>query len=267
MQSMSIRFANKTMALTLLSVAVITSSGCHQVFVPADQLAASQNQARELYAKQQQIEQQLAATETEKQFLGQHLADVENQLLTANARLENLLTERDELKERYARSLLESDGMFTGVAGTALDGFEFDATTGLNRFENDVLFDLGSDEIRPEQEPVIRDFASAVNEGAAAGMKILIVGHTDDQRIARPETAAKHPTNWHLSTDRSSAVILALIDQGVDPQRIASMGYSEFQPLEFSHDEFARQRNRRVELYVVPDDPSVAIWDPASSRN
>ena len=96
-------------------------------------------------------------------------------------------------------------------------------------------------------------------------MKILVVGHTDDLNIARPETAAKHPTNWHLSTDRSDAVILELEKLGVSSQRVASMGYSEFHPLESSTTEPARQRNRRVELFVVPNDPSVAKWDPVNA--
>ena len=98
--------------------------------------------------------------------------------------------------------------------------------------------------------------------GAASGMRILVVGHTDDQNIVRPETAAKYPTNWHLSTDRADAVILQLQKQGVEAERIAAMGYSEFHPLESSVTETARQKNRRVELFVVPNDPGLAKWDP-----
>jgi chemotaxis protein MotB len=144
-------------------------------------------------------------------------------------------------------------------------GFEYDPATGLNKFRSDILFDLGSDAIRPEATPTIREFANAVNSGSASGMRLLIVGHTDDQNIVRPDTAIKHPTNWHLSTDRADAVILELLKLGVGPERIASMGYSEFQPLESSQTDTARQRNRRVELFVVPNDPGVAKWDPASS--
>lgn len=246
--------------------------GCSPSFVPADQLTAAQNHARDLYtrhqetlAAQQAAEQMLGAAEQEKQFLGQHLADVESQLATANARIDNLMAERSELKQRYSDSLLGDGGTFTS-AGAPLDGFEYDPVTGLNRFQSDVLFELGSDVIRPQYEPTIRDFASAVTNGVASGMRVLVVGHTDDQRIARPETAARHPTNWHLSTDRSAAVILSLIEAGVEPERIASMGYSEFHPLELERTDTARQRNRRVELYVVPDDPSLTRWSPELSR-
>ncbi len=116
--------------------------------------------------------------------------------------------------------------------------------------------------MRAESGPILKEFASNTTTGAASGMRILVVGHTDDQNIVRPETAAKHPTNWHLSTDRADAVILQLQKQGVDAERVAAMGYSEFHPLEATGTETARQRNRRVELFVVPNNPGLAKWDP-----
>ena len=267
MKSRALDSTNRLVRISGVILLATMTVGCHQAFVPADQLAAAQNHARDLYASQQETAAMLSAAETEKQFLGQSLAESESKLQIANSRIDNLLAERAELKQRYADTLLNQDGTFTNVAGQPLDGFEFDPTTGLNRFQSDILFDLGSDIIRPEQQPVISDFVSAVQAGTASGMRILVVGHTDDQRIARPETAAKHPTNWHLSTDRADAVILALTEAGVDPFRIAAMGYGEFQPLETSRSEPARKRNRRVELYVVPYDSSLATWDPATSRN
>ena len=113
--------------------------------------------------------------------------------------------------------------------------------------------------------PILKEFANVVNSGANSGMRLLIVGHTDDQRIARGATMAKHPTNWHLSTDRADQVILQLRELGVEPSRMAAMGYSRFQPLETSLDEVSRQRNRRVELYIVPESSELTAWDPVRS--
>jgi chemotaxis protein MotB len=241
-----------------------------------DQLSAAQNHARELYAENQNLlaaqmqnQQQAMGLDAERQALMQKVMDAESQLANANSRVENLMAERKELNDRYAKNLTDDGSTLVGgsPANTALeaDGFQFDPATGLNKFRSDVLFDLGSDILRPEAEPILSEFASTVKSGAASGLRILIVGHTDDQRIARRETAAKHPTNWHLSTDRSAAVILALSKMGVPPERMASMGYSEFQPLENSTADAARQRNRRVELYVVPNNDNMAKWDPATS--
>ncbi|MFM8475824.1 MAG: flagellar motor protein MotB [Planctomycetaceae bacterium] len=244
---------------------VLTASGCCHKRA-GDELTNAQLRARDLYAENQRLQQALAAAQglgAENQALHNQLAETQGQMATLNDRLNNLAQEREGLARRMAENpadgFSDGAGMNPGLAG---EGFDYDPATGLSRFRTDVLFDLGSDAIRPEAEPILKEFASSATAGAARGLKILIVGHTDDQNIVRPDTAVKHPTNWHLSTDRADAVILKLLQLGVEPERIAAMGYSEFHPQERGAAEPARQRNRRVELYVVPNDPAAAMWDP-----
>jgi len=260
---------------TLLFVTCLAISGCAApgTFVHSSELAAAQLQTQELYAQAQQLQaahagaqQMIAGLQSEQQQTQAQLADAQDQLSTANQRVDNLLTERSELKDRYEDSLEQPwDESILTDFGAEVPGFEFDALTGLYRFVCDLQFELGSAELRPEMTPVLKDFAAAVSGSSAAGNRILVVGHTDDQRILKAQTAARHPTNWHLSTDRASAVILALTQHGVDEERMAAMGYSKFQPLEVSTDDVARQRNRRVELYLIPSGGQVAQWDPARS--
>jgi len=234
-------------------------------------LASAQMQAQELYAENQrlmaayeQANQMMAAGNSERQSMMSQLGNAQTQIATAEERLNNLMAERNQLTDRYANALSDDALLVGGSANSALEaaGFEYDPATGLHKFHTDILFDLGSDALRSEAGSVIKEFSSVTKSGAASGMRILIVGHTDDQNIVRPETAAKHPTNWHLSTDRADAVILQLQKQGVEAERIAAMGYSEFHPLESSVTETARQKNRRVELFVVPNEPGLAKWDP-----
>ena len=251
--------------IVFMLAALPMSSGCCCFTDGGDgNLVNAQMQARELYAENQRL---LAAYDEANQMMAG--ADQERQSLlaqigTADERLNNLMAERNQLTDRYAKALSDDSVLVGGSADSALEaaGFEFDPATGLHKFHSDILFDLGSDAIRSEAGPILKEFASNTISGAASGMRILVVGHTDDQNIARPETAAKHPTNWHLSTDRADAVILQLQKQGVDAERIAAMGYSEFHPLESSATDTARQRNRRVELFVIPNDPGLAKWDP-----
>ncbi|MEZ6060258.1 MAG: OmpA family protein [Planctomycetaceae bacterium] len=263
----------RTLHLVVVFAVSIGSSGClHERFVPADQLAASQLHAQTLYAENQQLisanaeaAQVMAGLDSERQMLAQQLGQTESQLATSNSRIDNLLKERSELKDRYGNLLRNGDPLLTGSPGSAVPGFEFDPVTGLSRFPEDVLFDLGSAELRPEAMPILKKFASTVQSGSARNLRIVIVGHSDDQNIVRPATAAKHPTNWHLSTDRADSVVVQLSHLGVTEERMAAMGYSKFQPLEASTSESSRRRNRRVELYVVPDAGGLAQWDPAKS--
>ncbi len=266
------RLSVRTKWFLLPALTALAVTGCCHGPGRKDLLSA-QRHARDLYAENQrllaenaQAQQMMMGLGQENQALMAQLGDAQNQVATANDRLNNIIAERNAMNNQFAQAM--GDGISDGSgANSALqaEGFEYDPVTGLNKFRSDVLFDLGSDRIRPEALATIKEFASSVTSGTASGMKILVVGHTDDQNIARPETAAKHPTNWHLSTDRSDAVILELEKLGVTPKRIASMGYSEFHPVEASTTEPARQRNRRVELFVVPNDPSVAKWDPVNA--
>lgn len=263
---------NRSLLLLTVNSLMLVLSGCamQEQYVPAGELRAAQLRAQDLHAESQQFQaahagaqDMIAGLQMEQQALSQSLSETEQQLQTANERVENLLTERAELKERYANAIETpyDDSILTNY-GAEIEGFEYDAVTGLYRYEGDVQFDLGSAVLRPESIPTLKDFVSAVNGSTADGNRILIVGHTDDLRIARGATAAKHATNWHLSTDRADAVIVELKRLGIDEERMAAMGYSKFQPLEASTDDAARQRNRRVELYLIPAGGQVAQWDP-----
>ena len=259
-------------ALSVLALASLLATGCKHG-KHRDQLVQAQTHARDMYAENQRLlaadaqsTQMIQGLDQERQSLMTQLGDTQGQLATANDRINNMMAERTDLNNRFAKALTDSQSDGSGFdSALSAEGFEYDPATGLNKFRSDILFDLGSDAIRSEATPTIKEFASSVTSGSASGMRILVVGHTDDQNIVRPETAIKHPTNWHLSTDRSDAVILELLKIGVPPERIASMGYSEFHPLENSKTDTARQRNRRVELFVVPNDSGVAKWDPGSA--
>ncbi|MCX2900648.1 flagellar motor protein MotD [Pseudomonas mandelii] len=75
---------------------------------------------------------------------------------------------------------------------------------------------------------------------------IHVEGFTDDQ----PIRTAQYPTNWELSSARSASIVRMLAMQGVNPGRLASVGYGEFQPVANNATAEGRARNRRVVLVV-----------------
>ncbi|VVN94882.1 flagellar motor protein MotD [Pseudomonas fluorescens] len=75
---------------------------------------------------------------------------------------------------------------------------------------------------------------------------IHVEGFTDD----RPIRTAQYPTNWELSSARSASIVRMLAMQGVNPGRLASVGYGEFQPVANNATAEGRARNRRVVLVV-----------------
>ncbi len=75
---------------------------------------------------------------------------------------------------------------------------------------------------------------------------IHVEGFTDDQ----PINTAQFPSNWELSSARSSSIVRLLAMNGVNPARLASVGYGEFQPLTSNATAEGRGRNRRVVLVI-----------------
>ncbi|NWA00948.1 flagellar motor protein MotD [Pseudomonas gingeri] len=75
---------------------------------------------------------------------------------------------------------------------------------------------------------------------------IHVEGFTDDQ----PIRTTQYPTNWELSSARSSSIVRMMAMEGVNPQRMASVGYGEFQPVANNATAEGRARNRRVVLVV-----------------
>ena len=75
---------------------------------------------------------------------------------------------------------------------------------------------------------------------------IHVEGFTDDQ----PISTAQYPTNWELSSARSASIVRMLAMDGVNPARLASVGYGEFQPIATNATTAGRAKNRRVVLVI-----------------
>jgi chemotaxis protein MotB len=254
-------------------VLAILAAGCNAV--PYNQYRMSQLQALQLYQQNSQLASQLFETQqiaaqlqAEKQQLELATGQLNGNLQIANQRIDNLNSERQQLHEKYRGMLVGYPPMGPALPGSALDQFralagkypefEFDPVTGVARFTGDLLFASGSDALRPESHRLLQEFAHIINDPLARPYKILIVGHTDDVPIVKDATRQRHPTNWDLSAHRATAVVKQLAAFGVDEPRMGVAGYSLYQPAQPNRDEVTRQQNRRVEIYVLAPDASVA---------
>jgi chemotaxis protein MotB len=133
------------------------------------------------------------------------------------------------------------------------DMIDFDEQTGSLKFKSDLLFDLGSAEVKADRIEAIRALADIMKTEEGGKFDMVVVGHTDDAPIKRAQTLAKHPTNWHLSVHRSISVQDLLAKNGIAPQRLAVKGYGEYRPQEPNKPNKAGNPvNRRVEIFIIP---------------
>ena len=262
----------------LLITCVMSASGCG--FGPRRfgrrkaQLRQSQLRTLQLYRENQELAGQaemagqLAAQNSQ---LEQSLASVQQNLDLTNQRLANLNSERAQLSEKYSSLLTGLKNPLGGGTNRRFEElakkypeFEFDPVTGVSRFNGDLLFGSGSDTVRPDGSTLLKEFAEIMNDPEAKQFHILVVGHTDDHEVVKPGTKAQHETNWELSAHRATAVVRNLAQIGLEEPRMGVAGYSKFQPVTANADDSARQQNRRVEIYILAPDSTVAGWEGPS---
>jgi chemotaxis protein MotB len=78
---------------------------------------------------------------------------------------------------------------------------------------------------------------------------VRVEGHTDNIPIATP----LFPSNWELSAGRAASVVHLFADQGLQPSRLAMVGYGQFRPREDNASAEGRNRNRRVMVIILAD--------------
>jgi chemotaxis protein MotB len=111
---------------------------------------------------------------------------------------------------------------------------------------NNLLFGSGDAEPHYDSFAVMEKIAGVLRDTDNA---IRIEGFTDNQSIR----SGRFPSNWELSAARASALVRMLVMDGIDPTRLAAVGYGEHQPVARNDTDEGRRRNRRVVLLISRD--------------
>ncbi len=101
----------------------------------------------------------------------------------------------------------------------------------------EAYFDTNSSALTPVGYNEIARIASVINR--YPGTSIQVAGHTDNR--------GSEQYNQRLSLQRAESVKNVLIQQGVNPSRISTIGFGASQPVS-SH----RALNRRAEIRIIP---------------
>ena len=187
-------------------------------------------------------------------FQMRHRSDVEkigslgNEIESLNARLSQLQEEKeDELSElEKAKQLLEeklkqeiddkSVRLEMAEKGLAII------------FLTEVLFDSGKTDIKQEAFSSLDKIAGVLKDNVE-DRNIGIEGHADNEPIKH----SKWKSNWELSTSRATSVLHYLVDtKGINPKRVAAIGYGEYRPVASNDTNSGKRQNRRVEIVILP---------------
>ncbi|MCF7993793.1 MAG: photosynthetic reaction center cytochrome c subunit [Chromatiaceae bacterium] len=182
------------------------------------------------------------------------VAALRQQLTQADDELEQLRSQLAQETTDHAEALVEAQGSVTRIRLQPQDAEEI----GGRLTDDGILVNLGSDELRfasgsatlPTQQLPTLDRTAALL-AARPELSARIEGHTDSVGSAA--------INQALSQQRAEAVRQALIERGIDPQRLAARGAGPDQPIADNTTPEGRRQNRRVEIFVTAEsDPSTA---------
>jgi len=107
-----------------------------------------------------------------------------------------------------------------------------------------ILFPSGSAQLSGQAEPVLRELAGKLQP---LNNIIHVEGFTDNVPINNFEFIS----NWELSAARAASVVHLFTRLGIDPQRLAAIGYGEYRPVASNDTPEGRASNRRVVLVIM----------------
>jgi len=256
----------------LLSVGLLlVVSGCG--LAPHAEFVALQDQNRMLLEQKRALLSQVSALETHSRntanrlkLAEEDLALMEEQIGLDDRQLANFRRERAELHRQFTNlatgqaTLSPEMNRRLTILSERYPSLHFDPNTGISKLDMDILFSSGYSDVRPEAQRILSELTQVLNEPEGSDLRVMVVGHTDDQAIAKKPAREKFPNNFHLSTSRALAVADCLRQQGLDDNRIGIAGFGAHQPVASNTTDQDRRKNRRVEIFVMSDDVPVVGW-------
>lgn len=135
------------------------------------------------------------------------------------------------------------------VKSGELNGVEaFQSDRGLIiRFNDDYLFKSGSASLSKDAK-VKLDKVGVIICKKFILHNMRVEGHTDNQ----PQATLFYPSNWELSSARSSAIIRYFIDRlDFMPSLFTAVGFADTRPIADNKSKSGQAKNRRVEILIL----------------
>lgn len=120
--------------------------------------------------------------------------------------------------------------------------------------KEDISFYPRTAELRQRAFPVLEAITSIFKDIPNA---VQIEGFTDNTPIGTDE----FPTNWELSAARAASVVRYFQSKGINPSRLAAIGYGEHQPLVSNDTPEGRKKNRRIVMVLSTNETPRRVMD------
>lgn len=156
------------------------------------------------------------------------------------------IAEIEDQAEKIESSL--SQEIDNGLVSVETEGLKI-----IIRINEKGSFPSGTAILKAGFEPVMEKITAAVNDSKGI---VHVAGHTDNI----PISTDWYRSNWELAAGRAVTVAdFMLKKKGTDRNRIVVEGYADTKPLVDNDTASNRAINRRVEILITQDDPTVGL--------
>ena len=107
-----------------------------------------------------------------------------------------------------------------------------------------MLFSSGEAQLSKSAIPLLKKIVEILRQTHNV---LHVEGHTDNI----PIDTVEFPSNWDLSSARASSVVKEFVNDGINPARMAALGYGEYHPVADNKSVQGRFKNRRVVLVLI----------------
>jgi len=193
----------------------------------ADKMAAAAQREAQLKEEQQAEAQRSAEAQARAASEAQARAQADEQARKSHEQAAQAIEAQRQLRAQLLAQL-------NAVLQTR------DTPRGLVATMADVLFATGKYELSQDANLALAKLSGVIL--AHPGLKLRIEGYTD--------STGGEQFNLKLSEQRAGAVRLFLVQQGLSPDAVTSMGMGSANPVASNDTAVGRQQNRRVEIIV-----------------
>ena len=162
---------------------------------------------------------------------------------TVPSEVEDLVRMQEKLREEQRQTF---NDVRSFIARNAIDGAvhaTLDEGVITLRVPSEVLFDKGSENIKPEGREFLRSMRDLFLK--TREQSIDIRGYTDNSPV---QPGSRFRDNWELSALRAVNVLRDLLDGGIEAVRLTATGLGDLEPLAPNTSEANKALNRRVEF-------------------
>jgi chemotaxis protein MotB len=181
------------------------------------------------------LKQEIAALEAEKVRMKQEIAALQK---TQEEKVQKVSKTYEDLLQKMKGEISKGEVTISELKGKLT----------VNMVDA-ILFDSGKAEVKDAGQVILQKVVSILKD--VKDKAIRVEGHTDNVQIIGM-LAKKYPTNWELSAARAINVTRTLQEQGIDPVVLSSVAYGEYKPVATNDTPEGKQKNRRIEIILVP---------------